>query len=609
MPSNCPAWSPQLAQISWNERAAVTVSGLATIKGGSAVGISLKPEYLKRYKDIAVLFVKYGSSDLVKNAGLDEALNGDGTIPPEAKGKAEELTKDLEKLGPAFVKVGQMLSTRPDFLPEAYLEALSRLQDNCEPFSFAEVEKIVISELGVRISKAFSYFNDKPLAAASLGQIHRATMRNGREVAVKVQRPGIRDNIIQDLEILADVAEFYDTHTEAGRKYEYGKMLEEFRRTILEELDYRKEARNLDTMRENLKEFPLIYVPEPIHDYSTSKVLTMDFVSGKKITAVNKLEQIELDGRPLAEEVFRCYLKQILVDGFFHADPHPGNVFLTEDNKIGLIDLGMVARLTPDLQSKLLQLLLAISEGHGDNAANLAFEIGEIKRDFDATACRKEINDLVQHAFGSNIHDMEIGKVVLTITKTTADHGLKMPSELTMLGKTLLNLDQVGRTLDPEFDPNASVRRNAAHLTQQRMMKSISPASLFNSMIETKEFSDKLPSRVNKILDLIASNKLHIDIEAIDEQILTDSFQKVANRITLGLVLAALIVGAALLMRIETHFQVFGYPGLAMICFILAAGLGFTLVAQIMFYDQKPQKLSGGNVLKPKSTPNQTHVM
>jgi ubiquinone biosynthesis protein len=573
------------------------------------VGISLKPEYLKRYKDIAMIFVKYGNSDLVKNAGLDEALNGDGKIPPEAKGKAEELTKDLEKLGPAFVKVGQMLSTRPDFLPGAYLEALSRLQDNCEPFSFAEVEKIVISELGVRISKAFSYFNDQPLAAASLGQIHRATMRNGREVAVKVQRPGIRDNIIQDLEILADVADFYDTHTEAGRKYEYGKMLEEFRRTILEELDYRKEARNLDTMRENLKEFPLIYVPEPIHDYSTSKVLTMDFVSGKKITSVNKLEQIELDGRPLAEEVFRCYLKQILVDGFFHADPHPGNVFLTEDHKIGLIDLGMVARLTPDLQSKLLQLLLAISEGHGDTAANLAFEIGDIKRGFDAPACRKEINDLVQHAFGSNIHDMEIGKVVLTITKTTADHGLKMPSELTMLGKTLLNLDQVGRTLDPEFDPNASVRRNAAHLTQQRMMKSVSPASLFNSMIETKEFTDKLPSRVNKILDLVASNKLHIDIEAIDEQILTDSFQKVANRITLGLVLAALIVGAALLMRIETHFKVFGYPGLAMICFLLAAGLGFVLVAQIMFYDQKPQKLSDGNVLKPKTTPNQSHVM
>ncbi|RTL45276.1 MAG: AarF/ABC1/UbiB kinase family protein [Candidatus Melainabacteria bacterium] len=565
--------------------------------------MSLRPEYLKRYKDIAMLFVKYGSSDLVKNAGLDEALGGDGRVPHEIKGKAEELTKDLEKLGPAFVKVGQMLSTRPDFLPAPYLEALARLQDNCEPFSFAEVEKIVTSELGVRISRAFKEFDDRPLAAASLGQIHHAVMRNGREVAVKVQRPGIRDQIIQDLEILSDVAEFYDNNTSAGRKYEYGKMLDEFRRTILEELDYKKEAHNLETMRDNLKEFERIYVPQAVSDYSTSRVLTMDFVKGKKITLVTPLEQIELDGEPLAEEVFRCYLKQILVDGFFHADPHPGNVFLTPDKKIGLIDLGMVARISADLQSKLLQLLFAISEGHGDDAAELAFEIGEIKRDFDARACRKEINDLVQHAFDSNIMDMEIGKVVLAITKTTADHGLKMPSELTMLGKTLLNLDQVGRTLDPEFDPNASVRRNAAHLTQQRMMKSISPAGLFNSMIETKDFTDKLPSRVNKILDLLASNKLHIEVEAIDEKVLTDSFQKIANRITSGLVLAALIIGAALLMRVETQFKVFGYPGLAMICFMLAAGGGFALVAHIMFYDQKPQKLRGGsNMLRPKST-------
>jgi predicted unusual protein kinase regulating ubiquinone biosynthesis (AarF/ABC1/UbiB family) len=563
------------------------------------VGISLKPDYLKRYKDVALLFIKYGNSDLVKNAGLEDALNGDGKISDEAKGKAEELTKDLEKLGPAFVKVGQMLSTRPDFLPPAYLEALSRLQDNCEPFSFSEVEKIVVSELGVRISKAFSEFNDQPLAAASLGQIHKAVMRNGREVAVKIQRPGIRESIIQDLEIFADVAEFYDQHTETGRKYEYGKMLEEFRKTILEELDYRKEARNLDTMRENLKEFPLIVVPAPIHDYSTSKVLTMDFVSGKKITAVTKLEQLELDGRPLAEEVFRCYLKQILVDGFFHADPHPGNVFLTEDKKIGLIDLGMVARVSPDLQSKLLQLLLAVSSGHGDAAAEIAFEIGETRREFDPTVCRKQINELVQQAFGSNIQDMEIGKVVLAITKTTADHGLKMPSELTMLGKTLLNLDQVGRTLDPEFDPNASVRRNAAHLTQQRMMKSMSPAGMFNSMIETKDFADKLPSRVNKILDLIASNKLHVEVHAIDEKLITDSFQKVANRITTGLILAALIIGAALLMRVETHFKVFGYPGLAMICFLLAAAGGAALVAHIMFYDQKPQKLSGKHAIVP----------
>ena len=217
------------------------------------MGIKLEKEYLKRYKDLGALLLKYGNSDLVKNAGLSEALNGDGQKSAEVQGQAEELTKDLESLGPAFVKVGQLLSTRADFLPTTYMEALSRLQDNCEPFPFAEVEKIVTNELGVRMSKAFQDFQSEPLAAASLGQIHRATMRNGRAVAVKIQRPDIREQVVRDLDVLSDVAQFYDTHTKTGKRYEFARMLEEFRKTILDELDYRKEAQNLTTIKENLK--------------------------------------------------------------------------------------------------------------------------------------------------------------------------------------------------------------------------------------------------------------------------------------------------------------------------------------------------------------------
>jgi ubiquinone biosynthesis protein len=556
------------------------------------MGISLKPEYLKRYKDIAVLLMKYGNSDLVKNAGLEEVLSQNGKPSAEAQGKAEELTTDLEKMGPAFVKVGQLLSTRPDLIPPIYLEALSRLQDHCEPFSFAEVESIVQDELGIRISKAFLEFRSEPLAAASLGQIHYAVMRSGREVAVKVQRPGIRENIIQDLQILKEVAEFYDTHTKAGKRYEYGAMLEEFSKSIMDELDYCKEARNLDTLKVNLEEFKHIVVPTPIPDYSSAKVLTMDFVNGKKITAIGPLEQIELNGAVLADEVFKAYLKQILVDGFFHADPHPGNVLLTKDNRIALIDLGMVAHLTPPIQQKLLQLLLAISEARPDAAANATFDIGEQKDDFEETPCRKGISELVQHASSSNLEEMQIGRVVLNIIKVCGDNGLRLPSELTMLGKALLNLDQVGRTLDPKFDPNASVRRNATRLMEQRMLKNISPGHMFTDFVDAVECSEKMPGRVNKILDHVASNKLRMKIDTIDEAVIIDACQKIANRITTGLVLAALIVGAALLMRVETEFTIFGYPGLAMICFLAAAICGFVLVAHMGLYDQKPQNFA-----------------
>ncbi|MBS1997755.1 MAG: AarF/ABC1/UbiB kinase family protein [Cyanobacteria bacterium SZAS LIN-2] len=552
------------------------------------MGISLKPDYLKRYKDIAWLLIKYGNSDVVKNAGLDEVLGEhNGAAVP---GQAKELASDLEKLGPAFVKLGQLLSTRSDLLPVTYLEALSRLQDNCEPFSFKEVETIVCSELGVRLSNAFQKFDQIPLAAASLGQIHHAIMRDGREVAVKVQRPGIREGVVQDLEILCEVADFYDSHSESGRKLRYRLMMDEFRRTVLQELDYRREAHNLETLKANMAEFPLIVVPAPVTSYSTSKVLTMDFIKGRKITAISPLTLLEIDGPKLAEQSFEAYLKQILVDGFFHADPHPGNVFLTDDHKIALLDLGMVATLTPVMQGKLLQMLLAISECRSDSVANIAIEIGERLDDYDESAVRVRINELIQHNVGASINQMEVGKIVLEITKASAECGMHVPAELTMLGKTLLNLDQVGRTLDPNFDPNAYVRNNAGHIMQQRVLHSVSPANAFTALVEAKDFAEKLPGRVSKIMDLLATNKLEVKVDAIDEVVLIDAFQKVANRITIGLVLAALIIGASLLMNVQTDFTLFGYPGLAMVCFIAAAGGGFTLVVHIAFYDQKPKK-------------------
>jgi len=596
------------------------------------MGIGLGP-HIKRYKDIAMLLVKYGNSDLVKSAGLDEYVdrskNGKGTDDSSSeseekvsvcgaggkviegktlkgpkteetekapgapkdestKSTADELTNDIEKLGPAFVKLGQLLSTRSDLMPPQYLEALSRLQDKCEPVPFADIEKRVVTELGVRISKAFLEFDSEPIAAASLGQIHKATLRDGRVVAVKVQRPGIREGILEDLEILREIADFYDKHTQSGKKYEFSVMLDEFRKSVLAELDYQKEAQNLDTLRKNLEEFDSIVVPEPVHGYSTSTVLTMDFVKGKKVTDVTRLALLELDGAPLAEDVFRCYLKQILVDGFFHADPHPGNVLLTEDKKVALIDLGMVARLSPHLQGKLLQMVVAISEGRPEAVANVSIDIGEPKEDFDETLFRRRIADLVQNDLDNSIEGMQVGKVVLMVTKNAGDCGIRVPAELTMVGKALMNLDQVGRTLYPDFDVNASVRRNASHILQQRMLNDLKPGNLGNNFLEAQDLIEKLPRHVNMILDLVAHNKLSMRV--IDEPVLIESFQKVANRISLALILASLVVGAALLARVPTPFTFYGYPVIAIICFVGAAVGAFAMAVQIAFYDQKAKR-------------------
>lgn len=546
------------------------------------MGISLKAEHVKRYSAIAWLLMKYGRRDLVQRAGLEEAIEGDQRGPATSAVEAEELAADLEKMGPTYVKLGQLLSSRPDLLTPEYMVALTRLQDHCEPFSFAEVESIVTEELGVRISKAFAEFDSTPLAAASLGQVHRATMRDGRQVVVKVQRPGIRVQILEDLDALEDIATFVDSNTEAGRHFEFGRMLTEFRKSLLRELDYKVEAQNLLTLGANLEEFEQIVVPRPIEDYTTSRVLTMDYLKGRKITDLSPLVRLDLDGAELADELFAAYLKQILVDGFFHADPHPGNVFLTDDGRIALLDLGMVARIAPRLQESLLQLLLAVSEGRPDDAVAMGMRIGEKTDRFDEREFSIRITDIVARHQSTTLRQIEVGKMVLEMTKVSSDCGIRLPPELTMLGKTLLNLDQVAWTLDPDFDPNAAIRRHASEVLRKNMLKSASPGNLIASMLEGKEFLERLPGRANKILEKVAENQLEIKVNAIDETKLMVGFQKVANRITTGLILSSLIVGAALLSRVQTLFTLLGYPGLAIIFFMLAAAGGCALVLNIL---------------------------
>jgi ubiquinone biosynthesis protein len=550
------------------------------------MGVSLKPERLKRYKDAAMLLIKYGRSDLVKEAGL-EGVDLEELTEANAPG-AEELAKDLENLGPTYIKLGQLLSTRADLLPQTYLDALTRLQDQLEPFSYEEVEQIVSGELGIRLSKAFADFAPKPIAAASLAQVHEAYMRDGRAVVVKVQRPNIREKIVEDLEALTEMAQFIDGHTELGRRYEFGNLLVELRKSLLHELDFTLEANNMVAIGEILAEFENIIIPEPITDYCTSRVITMERIDGKKITSLSPLRLLEIDGPCLADELFRAYLKQMLVDGLFHADPHPGNVFLTDDDSIALLDLGMIGRVTRTFQDKLLRLLLAISEGRGDDAAEAAIKMGEPKEGFDRVTYKRRVVDLVAENRDANISRLNAGQVALEITKISADCWIRMPPEFTMIAKALLNLDRIVFTLDPTFDPNAVIRERATEILQRNIIKSMSPGNLLSGVVEVKEFAEKLPPRVNRILDAIGNNELKIKVDTIDEKVVLDGLQKVANRITMGLVVAALIVGAAMLMRVETSFRILGYPGLAMIFFLLAAAAGLILLFNILFYDEKP---------------------
>lgn len=541
---------------------------------------------LRRTKEIARLLLRYGRSDVLEAAQRDPLLADFEPPPAEAREEAEQLARDLEALGPTFIKLGQLLSTRGDLLPPPYLVALSRLQDEVEPFPYADVERIVAEELGVRISKAFSDFQATPDASASLGQVHRATLRDGRPVAVKVQRPEIRARVLADLEALERLVAFIDEHSERARRFRLTALLEEFRRSLLAELDYRREAQNLVALGRSLDRFERLLVPRPIDDYSTSRVLTMEYVQGAKLDDVSPLARLELDGAAIADELFEAYLVQVLVDGLFHADPHPGNILLTRDGRLALIDLGMVGHIAPGMRDRLLKLLIALGEGQSDEVADHALAMSTTSAESDRDRFRHEVNHRVLSLRDTAIEDIAVGRVIQELVLLAGDCEVWMPMELSLLGKALLNLDHVARALDPGFDPNAAIRRHAGELLSRRMRRDLSPGNVVATLLEAKELAEQLPARVNQILATVADNELRLKVDAFDENEMIRAVQKVANRITVGVVLAALIVGAALMMRVETAFRLFGYPGFAMVCFVAAAAGGVALVWDIVRHDR-----------------------
>jgi predicted unusual protein kinase regulating ubiquinone biosynthesis (AarF/ABC1/UbiB family) len=341
----------------------------------------------------------------------------------------------------------------------------------------------------------------------------------------------------------------------------------------------------LVTVAHELRDFERIVVPLPVEDYTTSRVLTMDYVAGTNITAVSRVEWTEVDGAALANDLFRAYLQQIMIDGVFHADPHPGNVLLTRDHRIALVDLGMIGRISATLQEQLFKLLLAIGEGRGDDAADVVIVLGERRQDFDEAAMRRAVADLVGRFHHASIREVNVGRVMLEMARSGQAHGLKISPDLTLLGKTLLHLDEIGRVLDGEFDVNASLRHNASSLMRRRILQSATPANLFSAALDVREFAERLPGRINRILDSLAANDLRFKVEVIDEGAIIEGLQKVANRIALGVVLAALIIGAAMLMRVQTRLTIFGYPWLPMLLFVTAAAGGFWMVWTILAGD------------------------
>jgi len=550
----------------------------------------LKTRNITAYRDLLILFTRYGRKDFRLTLDPQELLAEESStaeIEPDVQARAKAFAQSLKKMGPTYVKFGQVLSTRPDIVPPEYIAELESLQDDVEPFSFAEVERIVEEELGARISKVFETFESRPMAAASLGQVHRAVLRDGREVVVKVQRPNVRDEVHKELDALADIAETLEEHTDIGRKMNLLGAIAQAKITLNNELNYLLEARNAEILRDNLVEFHEIYIPAVVHDLTTPKVLTTELVRGRKISKLTPLQMIDHHYAELADVITRAYLKQICVDGFWHSDPHPGNIFIRDVDGVSqviLIDFGMVSRISREFQDEIIKMLLAISSNRGAEVAAVCVRLAEAGEHFDATKFVHEISTIVANFHDADAKQVNAGQLMFSVIAVSNNNDLRVPAELAMLAKTLLNLDGITKKLDPRFDPQVVIRSYAERLIGQKLQQKFNPRNFYPALLDLNQLILDLPHRTREILDLTTAGRLTFGVKLTQAEVFLAGIHKVANRITVGVVIAALLMSSSLIMRYPSKER------LAMIGYIVAALAAVYLIVSTLVRDHRDEE-------------------
>lgn len=535
---------------------------------------------VKNFSNFVRLLAKHGRFSQGKPAELLEKQ--------ELEKDAQEFVDTIEMLGPTFIKLGQVLATRKTLFPESFLTELQRLQDKVKSIDAQIIKEIIERELGSPLKKMFSEFSLEPLSTASLGQVHRAVLRSGKSVVVKVQKPNIRTVIEKDIAFLEQSVEALNALSDKFKRYHIKGILSEFKSNIRRELNYEEEAQNLTILQENLKGLDSIVIPEVFRSYSTDKVITMTFIEGQKISGISPLGKTEVSGELLIDELFKAYLKQVLVDGFIHSDPHLGNILLLDSNKLAIIDLGMVTKIGPSIRHELQQLLLFIGEGRATEAAELALKLAIPSKDFDddVIGFKEDIYQIVKDEQGKPLKEIKVGEGLMRITDVAAGNGLRFPAEFSSIARTLMYLDEVALHLMPDFNPQASLRKNIAKFMSASYVDEMSFKSLMNESIQFKNIIQSLPNKVDTLLDDTLNRRLKFQVDVFDEDKLIQGFEKVANRIAAGLILASLIVGSSLMMRYETNFTIFGYPGFAMILLLCACFGSFSLVINVLLKDR-----------------------
>jgi ubiquinone biosynthesis protein len=542
---------------------------------------------LRRYRQILAVLLKYGFGDLLARLKVRHPLLG--RLPRlRAIKELEDLSRParlrlaFEELGPTFIKLGQLLSLRLDLLPPEYAAELAKLQDEAMPLPFAQIKGKVEAQLGRALGELFQEFGEEPLAAASLAQVHRALLRDGTEVVVKVQRPGIWETIRADLIILEDLAHFLVRHLPESEPFDPPGVVREFAKTLRRELDFVREGRNMELFRRNFQGDPTVYIPKVFWDYTTSEVLTMERIVGVKVTDLEGLERAGLDRHQVALNGANAILKQIFEHGLFHADPHPGNILVLEGNVIAPLDFGMVGRLDLELRERVGQLILAIARGDLAGLVRTLRELGSLDEQVDLLALRADLADLLDRYSKTPLYRLELGRLLDEMMALVREHRLRLPPNLVMMGKALVIAEGVGRALDPELELLALAQPYLERLALRRGPLQKALQGWAGAWAESRELFQELPEGLRSIMSRLRQGRLKVQFELLGLEHLMQELDRASNRLAFALIIAALIIGSSLVMQLQAGPRLWGLSLFGFLGFGFAAFLGFWLVVAIL---------------------------
>ncbi|ADI83926.1 ABC1 kinase family protein [Geobacter sulfurreducens] len=543
---------------------------------------------LRRYRQIVRVLVKYGFEHALSLMGLSRFVARGRRLfrKPEPElarlSPAERMRLALEELGPTFVKLGQILSTRPDVIPRSFVLEFARLQDQVPSFPFEDALDQIRRELGRDPEERFSFIDPEPLAAASIAQVHRARLVSGEEVVVKVRRPGVVEAVETDIDAMMGLAVLAERHLPRSDIYDPVGLVKEFARTIRREMDFAREGHTIERFAENFAGDPTLYFPTVHWDCTARGLLTMEFINGIKVSDTAALERAGMDRRLIARRGADAFLKMVLTHGFFHGDPHPGNVLILPDNVICLLDYGMVGRLDAQLKGYLTDILLAIVQRDVDEVISLLLYSGEIADTLDTRALKRDLTGLIDNYYETPLQEIEVGRVLLEFLEVITTYHIKFQPDLMLLAKALVAIEGMGRELDPAFDMVEHLRP----FMKQAVRDRFSPRQLIREMnsnlLSYFTLARNLPRDLKELLNRINRNKFKIDLEHRGLDRAMREFDKSVNRLSSSLIIAALIVGSSIVMQTDKGPKFLDFPVFAFMGYTIAGFIGLWWVVAII---------------------------